>query len=248
MFDRSRLRTLGVLTKSTRLKGSRGNFPRIEDPTPAEEECVYMRRSHMITNADLTKAGGWTPGCRKCKALKKGDHSSTDLAHSADCRARVVEILADDIAFRTRMKKAMGRKEGARRMKPRPKVQMGSSTSSRCAPVDLTAHLCPQNKDVGMDNADIEILLSDGAHATAKASTLPSISVTGTLGGAEMVTKTFQDGQVAKVPATTFLGVKRGRSDSSRSTSSSSSTSKENDQKNQWSRRRGHAHEPPSVD
>ena len=33
-------------------------FPRIEDPTPAEEEYVYMPRSHMITEADLTKAGG----------------------------------------------------------------------------------------------------------------------------------------------------------------------------------------------
>ena len=86
----------------------------IEEPTPAEEEYVYMPRSHMITKADLTKAGGWTPGCRKCKAMKEGDHSRTNLAHSADCRERFVEILADDIAFRTKMMKAVTRKEGAR--------------------------------------------------------------------------------------------------------------------------------------
>ena len=36
-------------------------FPRIEEPTPAEEECVHMPRSHIITKADLRKAGGWTP-------------------------------------------------------------------------------------------------------------------------------------------------------------------------------------------
>ena len=79
----------------------------------------------MITKADLTKAGGWTPGCRKCKAMKEGDHSRTNLAHSADCRALVAEILADDIAFRTKMRKAVERKEGARRtMEPFPKVQV----------------------------------------------------------------------------------------------------------------------------
>ena len=88
-------------------------FPRIEEPTPAEEEYVYMPRSHMITKADLTKAGGWTPGCRTCKAMKDGDHSRTNLAHSADCRARVAEILADDIGIRTKMRKAVERKEGS---------------------------------------------------------------------------------------------------------------------------------------
>ena len=133
-------------------------FPRIEEPTPAEQEYVYMPRSHMITKADLTKAGGWTPGCRKCKAMKEGGHSRTNLGHSADCRARVAEILADDIAFRTKMRKAVGRKEGARRtMEPFPKVQVGGSTSSGCAPVGLTAHPSPQSDGVVMDSADIEI-------------------------------------------------------------------------------------------
>ena len=30
----------------------------IEEPTPGEEEYVYMPRSHMITKADLTKDHG----------------------------------------------------------------------------------------------------------------------------------------------------------------------------------------------
>ena len=79
-------------------------FPRIGDPTPAEEEYVHTPRSHMIKKADLTKAGGWTSGCRKCEAMKEGDQSRTNLAHSAECRARVAETLADDVEFRTKMK------------------------------------------------------------------------------------------------------------------------------------------------
>ena len=80
----------------------------------------------MRKKADLTKAGGWTPGCRKCKATKEGDQSRTNLAHSAECRARVSEILADDVEFRTKMKRAGERKDGARRaMESSPKVQIG---------------------------------------------------------------------------------------------------------------------------
>ena len=85
----------------------------------------------MIKKADLTKAGGWTPGCKKCKAMKEGDQSRTNLAHSAECRARVAEILADDVEFRTKMKRVEERKEGARRaMESFPKVQIGGTSSS----------------------------------------------------------------------------------------------------------------------
>ena len=59
-------------------------------------------------------------GCRKCRALKEGDHPRTDLVHSAECRACVAEILADDVGFQTRIK------EGERRfLEPSPKVQVG---------------------------------------------------------------------------------------------------------------------------
>ena len=136
-------------------------FPRIEDPTPAEEEYVHTPRSHMIKKADLTKAGGWTPRCRKCKAMKEGDHSRTNLAHSAECRARVAEFLADDVEFRTKMKRAEERKEGARRaMELFPKVQIGGSTSSGGAPVDVTTHPSSPDKDNGMEGVDVEIPMS----------------------------------------------------------------------------------------
>ena len=73
--------------------------------------------------------------------MKEGDHSRTNLTHSADCRACVAEIFADDVASRTKMKKAVDRKEGARRlMEPFSKVQMGVRGSSGCAAVDVSAH------------------------------------------------------------------------------------------------------------
>ena len=97
----------------THEKLARERFPRTEDPTPAEEENVYMPRSYMITKTDLTKAGGWTPGCRKCTARKDGDLSRTDLARSAECRARVAEILAVDVEIRTKVKRAVELKDGA---------------------------------------------------------------------------------------------------------------------------------------
>ena len=240
------MRTLGVLKKSTRQKGQqRGpsvtltyeklaqkKFPRIEEPTPAEEEYVYMPSSHMIT-------GGWTPGCRKCKAMKEGDHSRTNLAHSADWRAPVAEILADDIAFRTKMRKAVELQEGARRtIEPFPKVQVGGCTSSGCAPVGLTAHSSPQSDDVVIDSADIEIPLSSSANAPIP----PPISVTGTKRCRD--DEDLEEEQVAKVLAITSVGLKRGRSDSSsRSSSSSSRKSEQSGSEDRWRRRGGHAHE-----
>ena len=129
------------------------------------------------------------PGCRKCKAMKEGDHSRTNFAHSADCRARVAEILADDIEFRTKMRKAVERKEGARRtMEPFPKV---------------TAHPSPQSDDVVMDSADIEIPLSSSANAPIP----PPISVTGTKRCKDDAD--LEEEQVAKVPAITSVGLKR---------------------------------------
>ena len=70
-------------------------FPRIEEPTPAEEEYVTKPRAHAITRADLENTG-WTPGCNKCRAMQSGDRLRTNFAHSATCRARVADILASD--------------------------------------------------------------------------------------------------------------------------------------------------------
>ena len=102
-------------------------FRRIKDPTSAEEEYV-------ITKADVSKAGEWKQKCRRCRAKKEGDHCQTTLAQSAECRARVAEILADDVGFQTKMRKAQERKEGGRRpLEPFPDVQGGSSFIRECS-------------------------------------------------------------------------------------------------------------------
>ena len=121
----------------------------------------------MITKADLSKAGGWTQGCRKCRAMKEGDLSRTNLAHSTECRARVAEILADDVGFQTKMRKAAERKEGERRpSEPTPDVQVGGSSSSGSAHVEPPAHSSSKEKDVAMDSADVKIPVADGAYVS----------------------------------------------------------------------------------
>ena len=179
----------------------------------------------MITETDLSKAGGWTQGCRKCRAMKEGDHSRSNLAHSAERRARVAEILADDVGFQSKMRKAQERKEGERRpLEPSPKVQVGGSSSSRSAPVETPAHSSSKEKDAVMDSADVDIPLADGTHATASKSSPLSKLVTGTKRTREN-DEECEDRVAAKIPATTSVGLKRRRSDSSSSSSTSSSSS-----------------------
>ena len=83
----------------------------------------------------------------KCRAMKEGDHSRINLTHSADSRARVVEILADDVGFQTKKTKAAERKEGERRpLEPFPKLQVGGSSSSGRAPVETPARSSSKEK------------------------------------------------------------------------------------------------------
>ena len=161
----------------------------------------------MIKKADLTKAGGWTPGCRKCKALKEGNQSQTNLAHSAECRARVAEILADDVEFRTKMKRAEERKEGApREMESFPKVQIGGSTSSGGGPVDVTTHPSSPDKDIDLKGVGVEISMSVEGIKRSREGDLE-----------------VDEGVATKVSFTTSVGTKRGRSGSSSCSSTSSS-------------------------
>ena len=125
-----------VRTRSATLtleKLAHETFPRIQEPTPAECTCP---RSHAATRADSLKVGEWTPGSGKCKAMKE----ATNLAHSAECRGRVAEILANDVEFRTKLKKDEDRQAGARDAMEEevPRVQVGGSSSCRSAPVEPT--------------------------------------------------------------------------------------------------------------
>ena len=102
----------------------------------------------------------------RLQGTKEEDHSRTNLAHSAECRARVAEILADDVGFQAKMRKAQERKEGERRtLEPSPKVQVGGSSSSRSVPVETPAHSSSKEKDAVMDSADVYIPLADGTHS-----------------------------------------------------------------------------------
>ena len=103
--------------------------------------------------------------------MKEGDHSQTNLAHSAEGRARVAEILADDAGFQTQMRKATERKEGERRsVEPFPKGQVGGSSSSGIPLVETLVHSSSKEKDVVVDSADVEIPLAERAPVTATVS------------------------------------------------------------------------------
>ena len=112
-------------------------------------------------------------------------------------------------------------------------MQVGGSSSSGSAHVELPAHSSSKEKDVVMDSADVEIPLADGADVTVNASSPLSKSETSTKRSREN-DEECEDSVATKLPATTAVGLKkRGRSDSGSSTtsSSSSSMSQEEDQK-----------------
>ena len=205
-------------------KLAQDRFPKIKGPTPAEEEYVCMPRSHMITKADLSKAGRWTQGCRKCRAVEEGDHSRTN--------ARVAEILADDVMSNKDEESCRTQGRITSSLGAVSRVQVGGSGSSGRALFEIPAHSSSKEKDVVMDSADVEIPLADGAHVIAHVSSPLSKSITGTKRSREN-DEECEDSVATKIPATTSVGLKRGRSDSSSSStrSRSSSMSQEEDQK-----------------
>ena len=92
--------------------------------------------------------------------------------HSAECRARIAEILADDVGF---FAKKMRKHKNARKENVVP-----SSRFPKCKQeavvhpgVLLLRHLHIQvkkEKDAVLDSADVQIPLADGADATANES------------------------------------------------------------------------------
>ena len=136
------------------------------------------------------------------------DQSRTKLAHSAECKARVAEILDDDVEFRTKMKRAEERKEGASRaMDSIRKVQIGGSSSSGGAPAEVTTHSSSPDRDIEMESAEVEIPMSLKGTKRSREGDLE-----------------VDEGVAAKVPLTTSVGTKRGPSNSSSSSSTSSSS------------------------
>ena len=91
-----------------------------------------------------------------------------------------------------------------------PKVQVGGSSSSGGAPVEVTTHSNSPDKDFDMESADVEVPMSVKGIKRIREGDLE-----------------VDEGVAAKVPVTTSVGTKRGRSNSnsSRSTSSSSDSS-----------------------
>ena len=104
----------------------------------------------------LEKAG-WTIGCLKCRAMQEGDLTKGTLGHSAKCKVRIQEILAEDEGFEHKMAKAEARKNkycedvNAARTAAPPAATSSSSDS----PVERPAPP-PEHLDPDMDNEEAE--------------------------------------------------------------------------------------------
>ena len=89
-------------------------YPKAMEPGAVVEEDVQVKpRPHAIMKSDLKKAGGYTPGCVKCKAMREGNPNSVHLTHSDVCRARIAAALAEDEKFKMKMSKGIKRKQEA---------------------------------------------------------------------------------------------------------------------------------------
>ena len=89
-------------------------YPKAMEPGTVGESDVNLKttpRPHAIMKKDLRKAGGFTPGCKKCNAMKKGDPNAVHMTHSEACRTRVEAALAEDEQFQNKLKKGVKRKE-----------------------------------------------------------------------------------------------------------------------------------------
>ena len=66
----------------------------------------------MITKSMLAhKDIGYTPGCRKCYMLQRGDNSYPGLGHTANCRARVEAKMTENPELAKKLERARQREQ-----------------------------------------------------------------------------------------------------------------------------------------
>ena len=85
----------------------------IEIPrAPAEPEPAgtAIPRGMKITS-EMTDQFGYTPGCSKCDALRRGDTSRPTLGHNLRCRRRMIERAQEDPRWKSRVESAQERKD-----------------------------------------------------------------------------------------------------------------------------------------
>ena len=78
-------------------------------PRAVEEPMKVVQRFYVETRGLDPSGGGigWTAGCKGCESISRGDR--TQLAHSKDCRMRVIEKTASNPTTAARLKATRGR-------------------------------------------------------------------------------------------------------------------------------------------
>ena len=87
--------------------GGEYKVPEVKTSKQHEGESTTVPRDFKITKKIIEKAGGPTEGCLKCRAMKTG--TETTRAHTAACRKRIKETLAEDESFREMKRRAEDR-------------------------------------------------------------------------------------------------------------------------------------------
>ena len=84
-------------------------LPRVLVPRAAFDPPASVRRALITRN--MVDHFGVTPGCIKCRAIRIGDQTQPALAHNADCRARMEQLMAEDDKFKKNLERAEQRRD-----------------------------------------------------------------------------------------------------------------------------------------
>ena len=84
---------------------------KVEIPrAPAEPDPAGVARPRgMKITSEMTTRFGYTPGCSKCDALRRGDTSRPTLGHNERCRRRMIERAQEEPRWKSRVESAQER-------------------------------------------------------------------------------------------------------------------------------------------
>ena len=87
-----------------------GDIPRLRPREHTEESHIAQSRRVLINRSYLER-WGYTLECPKCQAIANRDETQPGLAHSAQCRDRIEELMREDPLLRKRVENADRRRE-----------------------------------------------------------------------------------------------------------------------------------------
>ena len=85
------------------------DLPRVVIHRGADEAVPSVRQ--MPITRPLIEKFGFTPGCRKCEAMRIGDPAQPTLGHNNECRVRIEGLVSEDPDFAHKLTGARARQD-----------------------------------------------------------------------------------------------------------------------------------------